>query len=261
MPSITDHAPGSFCWFELATTDHEAAKQFYSRMFGWEAADFPMGPTEIYTIFRQNGRDAAAVYTMRPEQRAGGMPPNWMPYVRVESADDAAKRADALGGRTHMAPFDVAENGRMAVVADPTGAIFSVWQPKSHPGTGVVQEPGTCVWADLSTTDPSAAARFYADLCGWKMVEGKSEQPARPGQYMHIMNGREMIGGIPPAESHDPNTPPHWLLYFSVKDCGASIAQVKSLGGRLLFGPTDIEGRRTFAVVSDPQGAAFGIVT
>jgi predicted enzyme related to lactoylglutathione lyase len=261
MPSVDKHSPGSFSWFELATTDQNAAKQFYQSLFGWDSADFPIGPSEAYTIFRVGGRDAAAAYAMRPEQRAQGMPPNWMLYVRVDSADDAAKRAEAVGGKTKMPPFDVMDNGRMAVIGDPTGAVFSVWQPNKHEGTGVVQEPGTCVWADLSTPDPAKGAKFYSDLFGWKMVAGKSELPAKPGEYIHIMNGRDMIGGIPPAEHRDPHTPPCWLLYFSVKDCNAAIEKVKSLGGKLVYGPMTIESKRSFAVLTDPQGATFAVVT
>jgi predicted enzyme related to lactoylglutathione lyase len=257
---IDRHAPGSFCWFELATTDQPAAKQFYTSLFGWEVADFPMGPSETYTIFRIDGRDAAAAYTMRPEQRAEGTPSNWMLYVRVDDADAAAARALALGATTMGPAFDVGENGRMAVVRDPAGAHFCVWQPKTTEGTGVVEEPGTVVWADLSTPDQDSAGRFYADLFGWKIVGGKNELAAKPGSYHHIVNGEDFIGGIPPATYRDPRTPPHWLLYFAVPSCEAAIARATSLGAHLLHGPMTIESVRSFAVLSDPQGAIFGIV-
>jgi predicted enzyme related to lactoylglutathione lyase len=134
MTNIDHYAPGSFCWIELATTDQNAAKRFYSSLFGWAPADMPMGPGEFYTMFRLDGRDAAAAYTMRKEQQERGLPPYWGIYVAVESADKAAERAAAVGGRVLAPPFDVFDVGRMAVVQDPTGATFSVWQPKGPNG-------------------------------------------------------------------------------------------------------------------------------
>ena len=107
MPDIDKDAPGSFCWIELGTTDQAAAKNFYTSLFGWTATDFPMGPADSYTMFSLNGRNTAAAYTIRPEQRAHGVPPRWMIYVAVESADDACKRAANAGGSTLNGPFDV----------------------------------------------------------------------------------------------------------------------------------------------------------
>src|SRR5271166_6536704 len=126
MSQIDSHPPGSFCWLELATTDQTAAKSFYSSLFGWTPSDSPLGPDAVYTIFKIEGRDATAAYTMFPEQRAMGIPPNWMLYVSVANADDAAKRAKAAGGTVLKDAFDVVESGRMAVLQDPTGAVFSV---------------------------------------------------------------------------------------------------------------------------------------
>ena len=125
MSHIDSHPPGSFCWIELATLDQSAAKSFYSSLFGWTPFDVPMGPGEVYTIFRLEDRDAAAAYTMRPEQRSQGVPPNWMLYISVASADDAAKRARDVGGTVHMDAFDVGDSGRMAVLQDHTGAVFA----------------------------------------------------------------------------------------------------------------------------------------
>src|SRR5262249_15187281 len=131
MPNIEKHPAGSFSWIELGTTDQNAAKSFYSSVFGWEVNDSPIGPNEVYTIFKLDGRDPAACYTLRPEQAQNGVPPHWMIYVTVDSADDAVNRAKELGANVMAGPFDVMEFGRMAVIQDPTGAIFSVWQAKS----------------------------------------------------------------------------------------------------------------------------------
>ena len=179
MSHIDSHPPGSFCWIELATPDQSAAKSFYSSLFGWTPSDTPMGPGEVYTIFRLEGRDAAAAYTMRPEQRSQGVPPNWMLYISVASADDAAKRAKEAGGTVHMDAFDVGESGSMAVLQDPTGAVFAVWQPNKNQGIGIAHVDGTLCWADLSTPDPQRAGKFYSDLFGWQMIAGRGRSRAR----------------------------------------------------------------------------------
>ena len=253
MANINKHAPGSFCWIELATTDQNAAKDFYGRLFGWEATDTPMGPGEFYTIFKLAGRDVAAAYTMRAEQRSAGMPPNWMLYVAVTSADEAASRASALGGKVCMPAFDVSDLGRMAVLQDPTGAAISVWQAKGHIGTRVTGEKGTLCWADLSTPDPAAASHFYSELFGWKLEKGQND----PSGYLHIKNGEQFIGGIPPVEYRQPNAPPHWLAYFEVSDCDSVTVTAKNLGGKTYLEPTTMENVGRWSVMTDPQGAVF----
>jgi predicted enzyme related to lactoylglutathione lyase len=256
MPRIEKHPPGAFCWIELATTDQNAAKSFYGKLFGWAVNDFPMSPNDFYSMFQLEGRDTAAAYTMRPEQRSQGVPPHWMIYVAVESADTAANRAAQLGGKVLAPPFDVYNAGRMAVLQDPTGATFSVWQAKENKGTGIVGVDGTLCWADLSTPDQQPAGSFYAGLFGWKVVK---EDEDSSHNYWHIVNGEEFIGGIPPATHRNPNTPPHWLAYFAVSDCDAAAAKAKQLGAKLHLPPTTFEDVGRMAVLADPQGAVFAI--
>ncbi len=255
MPNVDTHAPGSFCWIELATTDQNAAKRFYEALFGWSSVDSPMGPDEVYTTFTLAGRKAGAAYTVRPEHR--GMSPNWMVYISTANADTTAARAAELGGKVVGGPFDVAEHGRMAVLQDPTGAMLSIWQAASHPGLGVVGEAGALCWADLSTPDAQKASAFYSSLFGWKINTGEND----PSGYLHIQNGEQAIGGIPPASMRNPNAPTHWLIYILVADCDASAARATEHGGRLLVPPMDIEKVGRFSVVSDPQGAVFAIFT
>jgi len=256
MPHIEKHPPGTFCWIELATTDQDAAKNFYGKLFGWGAHDFPMGPNDFYSMFQLEGRDTAAAYTIRPEQRAQGVPPHWMIYVAVESADTAANRAAELGGTVLAPAFDVYDVGRMAVVQDPTGATFSVWQAKKHSGTGIAGVDGTLCWADLSTPDQERAGSFYSGLFSWKIVK-EDEDPSH--NYWHIVNGEEFIGGIPPAAHRNPGIPPHWLAYFTVSDCDAAAGKAKQLGAKLFLPPMTVEDVGRMAVLADPQGAAFAI--
>jgi len=129
MPHITPK-PGSFCWIELTTTDQAAAKNFYSSLFGWKPDDSPMGPDSYYTIFKLDGRDAAAACTFQKEQQ--GMPPYWGIYMAVESADASADKAKTVRRKICAPPFDVMDYGRMAVIQDPTGATFCIWQPMKN---------------------------------------------------------------------------------------------------------------------------------
>lgn len=253
MANIESHAPGSFCWIELATTDQAAAKKFYSDLFGWAVIDSPMGPDGDYTMFKLNGRDAGAAYTLRKEQRDQHVPPHWGVYIAVTNADQAAAKAAKIGATVLAPAFDVFTFGRMAVLQDPTGAVFSIWQPKQSQGIGVASENNALCWADLSTGDPKRAGEFYSSLFGWEVVKGENDD------YFHIKNGDQFIGGIPPAQHRNPNVPAHWLLYFQVADVAAYADKVKQMGGAVHMPPRTMEGVGTFAVVADPQGAAFAL--
>jgi len=250
---IDRHPPGAFCWLELSTSDQNAAKSFYSSLFGWTPKDFPMGPNDFYTMFQLEGRDTGAAYTMRPEQRAQGTPPHWMIYIGVENADQAANRAAQLGGKVLSPPCNVYDAGRMAVVQDPTGTVFAVWQANRNTGTGIAGVHGTLCWADLITSDVERAKTFYAGLLGWTITASEND----PSGYLHIRNGEEYIGGIPPSSFSPPNTPPHWLAYIYVSNCDETAAKCNQLGGKTLMAPMNIEKVGRMAVLADPQGAVF----
>ena len=257
MPTIDKHKPGSFCWIELATTDQAAAKNFYSSLFGWQVNDIPMGPDGVYTIFKLQDGDVSAACTLRPEQRSHGVPPHWMIYIAVEGADAAVTRAAQVGGKVLAPAFDVMDVGRMAVLQDPTGAMFCVWEAKRSIGITFTGVDGTLCWADLSTPDQARAGKFYSDLFGWKLTDDTDDDP--PSEYVHIQNGEDYIGGIPPAAHRDPRTPPHWLPYFQTSNCDAVAAKAKQLGAKFYLEPKTMENVGRFAVLADPQGAVFAI--
>lgn len=254
MPDIERHAPGSFCFVELASTDQNQAKQFYQPLFGWSHTDFPMGPDAVYTMFQIGGRGAAGAYTMRAAERAQ-VPPHWQLYVAVESADESTKRAAELGGTIIEGPFDVMGQGRMTVIQDPTGAYFSIWQATKGIGIQIGGVAGTLCWADLSTRQTELAKQFYEALFGWKITAGEND----PSGYLHIKNGEEFIGGIPPAEQRNPYIPPHWMIYYAVDDVDASAAKARELGGKVHLSPMTMDGVGRMAVLADPENAAFAI--
>jgi len=257
MTNIDKNPAGAFCWIELATTDQNAGKKFYSSLFGWEVNDMPMGPEGVYTIFRLNGRDAAAGCTLRPEQTSQGVPPHWMIYIAVDNADAAVTRATKAGGKACTPAFDVMDAGRMAVLTDPTGATFCAWQAKRNQGIGITGIDGTFCWADLTTPDPERARKFYSEMFGWKITDDTDDDP--PSGYLHIQNGEDFIGGIPPVRPDNPRKHAYWLPYFQTSNCDATAAKAKQLGARFYLEPMSMENVGRLAILADPQGATFAI--
>jgi uncharacterized protein len=244
-------APGTFCWVDLATTDQEAAKAFYARLLGWSYDDRPVGVGVVYSMARLRGRDVAAISPQPERLRQAGAPPSWMGYVSVQDADATADRARELGATLLAEPFDVFDAGRMAVVSDPEGAVFSLWQPGTQIGARVVNEPGALSWNDLATRDPEGAQRFYGELFGWTF---DSVAPV----YLTIRNGEQMNGGVRVMGQGEEQVPPHWLPYFAVEDLGAAVALANDVGGKALAPPMEVPAGR-FAALADAHGAAFAL--
>ncbi len=251
MGERNEYSPGTFCWSELATSDQDAAKAFYSRLLGWQADDRPVGDGAYYSMQLIDGKPVAAIAAQPRQQRDAGVPPLWNSYISVQDADAVAERAEELGAAVHAPPFDVMTAGRMAVIQDPQGAYFMLWQPHEHVGAGLVNAPGALVWNELQSPDVEASAAFYGDLFGWSIEQAEGMQDV----YLTIKNGVANNGGI---RDLTPPSPPNWLTYFGVDDIDQALAMVAELGGYNLAGPIDIEIAK-LAVVADPQGAVFAL--
>jgi predicted enzyme related to lactoylglutathione lyase len=252
MPERTSYAQGTPSWVDLPTTDQNAAKAFYAGLFGWTYDDQPMDGGAVYSIARLRGHDVAAISPQSPEMAAAGAPPMWNTYITVDSADDAAARIGAAGGKVVMEPFDVMDAGRMVAAMDPNGVPVVFWQPNQHIGATLVNEPGTVTWNELITTDPSSA-KFYEQVAGMTTSTMNMGQ----GDYTVFHSGDQMVGGSTPPWA--PGTPNHWHVYFAVDDADACAAKVTELGGTVLAPPFDTPVGR-IAVVQDPQGAVFSIM-
>jgi predicted enzyme related to lactoylglutathione lyase len=257
MPEVTVHAPGAFCWMELATTDRNAATKFYADVLGWdfETHEMPggMGP---YTMVRHAGKELGGLYELNADMLAQGIPPHWLSYINVEDADASANRAEAAGAEIQMGPMDVMDIGRMAVIQDPTGAVFAIWQAKKHHGAAVVNEPGSVCWHELVTRDLPAAKRFYAQAFGYELAD----QPMGPMTYTFLMAGGMRQGGMMAATPEMGPVPSHWMIYVAVDDCEARLARASSGGAKVLVPPRDVPGVGRFATFLDPQGAAISII-
>jgi hypothetical protein len=253
MGSQMKHAAGNFCWFELGTSDQNAAKEFYTSLFGWRFRDSPLPPEMggVYTTLMVDDKDVGAMYQLGPQME--GIPPHWMLYVAVNSADEVAAKVVELGGGALCPPFDVMEYGRTVSFKDPTGGTLSVWEPKAHFGADLVGEPGSACWGELATTDVKTAGAFYSSLFGWSLKESSDGMP-----YTEFSNQGQAIGGMTPTNSQE-SPASHWSVYFAVDDCDAAAEKANGLGATLCAPPTDIPNVGRFAVIQDPQGAFFAI--
>ncbi len=252
MPERTSYTQGTPSWVDLPTTDQDAAKAFYAGVFGWTYDDQPMGEGAVYSIAKVRGLDVAAISPQPAEMAAAGAPPMWGTYITVDSADDAAAKVGAAGGKVLMEPMDVMNAGRMVLAMDPGGAMIAFWQPNEHIGARLVNEPGSLSWNELITTDASSA-KFYEQVAGMTT----STMDMGQGEYTLFHVGDALVGGTtPPMMEGIPN---HWHVYFSVDDADATAAKITELGGTILVPPFDTPVGR-IAVAQDPQGAAFSII-
>ncbi|MEX2031821.1 MAG: VOC family protein [Dehalococcoidia bacterium] len=255
MPTMTEYAPGTPCWVDLTTTDLEGAKKFYGAVLGW--TDYEVGPEEAgyYTMPRLKDQSVAGMMTQMDEEKTMGVPPHWNTYVRVDSADDAAKKAKDLGATVVADPMDVMDVGRMAVFLDPEGAAICVWQPNQFPGAGLVNESGAFCWSELYVKDVEQAKTFYGGLFGW----GAQTSPG-PVEYTEWQVGGGSCAGMIRITDEMQGLPPNWLVYFAVDDVDAAIEEAKSAGGAVHMGPMDIPQVGRIAMIADPQGAVFAII-
>jgi predicted enzyme related to lactoylglutathione lyase len=249
MGERTSYPPGTFSWVDLGTTDGEGAKAFYGALLGWQFEDLPVPGSPPYSMARLGGLNVAALYTKRDDAE----PPAWLSYVTVADADGVAGSAAGLGATVISEPVDVMDAGRMAVLQDPTGAVFAIWQAQQNIGAQLVNDVGSLTMNQLNTSDPQAAQAFYGALFGWtftQVAEGEQE-------FWSIANGDRLNGGMMPTP-RGWEIPSHWLAYFTVGDIDAAVAQIRDLGGGVSIGPVPIPAGR-IAVATDPQGAGFAI--
>jgi uncharacterized protein len=255
MSERASYEPGIPCWVDLGSPDLDASVEFYSALLGWQVPESEnVEQTGGYRRATKNGRDVAGMMPLMQE----GQPPAWSSYVSVADADATAAAVKEAGGSVLAEPMDVMELGRMAVFADPTGAVFGIWQPGTFPGTGLVNEPGALAWNELNTRDVEAAKAFYGAAFGWGFEEMKMGE--NETYTMINLDGSPVGGILDMVERGVPEEiPAHWLAYFAVEDADATVSQASERGGSLMMGPIDLPVGR-FAILTDPHGAAFAVI-
>jgi len=248
---MTAYEPGTPSWVDVSAKDVKATAGFYTGLFGWEFND--AGPDAGgYGMFSVGGKLVAGIGPIQME----GQPSVWTTYVSTDNADDAVARMTAAGGTVFVPPMDVMEAGRMAVLADPTGAVIALWQPNQMKGADVVNDPGPFCWNELMTRDTESASAFYEKAFGWK-ADTAAFGDTTYTQFK--LNDRSIAGMMPMGDNFPAEVPANWLVYFTVADCDAAVAAAQKAGGNVATPAMDIEIGR-FAVLTDPNGAVFAVI-
>lgn len=258
MTTMSSYPHGVPSWVDLATPDTAAARSFYGELFGWQCTEEPTGQSgATYTMARKDGRAAAGMMLLSEEMSSAGMPPAWTTYINVDDVEATVSKVQPAGGAVLQPPLEVMDAGRMAIVADPAGAVLALWQPGAHIGAEVVNEHGALIWNELTTPDPAAVAPFYGAVCGWTTETA----PMEGGEYtlFHVEGADQPVAGAMPPPA--PGLPTSWGVYFSVDDAALTVARAKELGGEIFLGPTTMPGVGTMATLRDPHGAVFSVMT
>ena len=238
-------------WIDLGTKDAAAAREFYSTVFGWDIHVSPDPQYGGYGRALLDGKDVAGIGpTMSPDQ-----PSAWSVYIGTDDADALSQRVIAAGGQVVMAAFDVGDQGRMAVFADPGGAVISTWQPTTMGGFQT-QGANAYSWAELNARGVGQALPFYRDVFGWALKTSPSPDFA----YTEFVVDGESIAGATEMSAMAPaEMPNYWLVYFGVDDVDAATSKAVEAGGKAMLEPMDFPGGR-MSMVADPQGAIFGLL-
>ncbi len=251
---MPEYAPGTPSWIELSSPDTDAAARFYGALMGWSATEPGSEETGGYRMFQQGEQNVAGLMAHMQE----GQPTAWATYVSVADADETAAKVKAAGGSVLVEPMDVMDIGRMAFFADPAGAVFGVWQPKTFKGADLVNEPNSLCWNEVLTRDVEAGKRFYPAVFGW--TAGRPAFEGAPDTYtVWELDGKPVGGMMQMTEDMPAEVPPHWGVCFAVADCDGTVAKARELGASVTVDPMDMPIGR-FAGLIDLQGASFTIM-
>jgi len=240
-------------WVDLASSDAAGARDFYSKLFGWNIEVIEDPQYGGYGMAKLGDKQVAGI---GPKQSPEA-PTAWSLYIGTADADDVAAKVKSAGGTAIAPPFDVGDQGRMAVFQDPTGAFISVWQPRAM-GSFHAYVPNTFGWAELNARGIDKAVPFYTEVFGWKAHASEMPEGAPPYTEFQV-DGNSIAGGTEMNEMVPAQVPSYWLVYFNVDDVDRSFKQAKDGGAREMIAPMDFPGGR-FAILGDPQGATFGLL-
>jgi hypothetical protein len=253
-----------FIWYELMTDDQDAAIAFYEKVVGWRAEDMkiPEMGDYRYTILNAPGGHGIGGLALIPDECAAFMKPGWFGYVHVEDADAAAAKIEAAGGRVLMAPADIPTVGRFAMVADPTGSPFYLLAPlprEDAPPPLPRMSPGNCGWHELHAGDGEAAFAFYAEQFGWAEMSRLDMGAMGIDRIWGTAGAMDASGGMMTKMAQMPA--PSWIFYFVVDSVDAAALRIAEAGGRVTDGPMNVPDGSRIVRGTDPQGAAFALVS
>jgi uncharacterized protein len=252
-------------WVDLTTSDQAGATTFYTSLFGWTAQDMPTDAGPTYTMMRLDGQTVCGLGPQPPDMQAAGAPSVWNTYVLVGDVDEIVAATPDAGGQVLMPAMDVMTQGRMAMVADPSGAVLGLWQPQDHQGADVFNEPGTVTWNELQTRDIAACLPFYEELFGWRwehtVAGGTDYSVAHLDAKGSAAEGVDtsVAGAMPMPPGVPDEAPSSWGVYFAVADADDVVARARTLGGSVMVEPMQV-GVGRLAMLADPQGAMLYVL-
>jgi uncharacterized protein len=240
-------------WIDLSSSDTAGSREFYAKLFGWQVEVNPDPKYGGYALAKIDGKDVAGISpTQSPEA-----PTAWMVYIGSQNAAETAKKVETAGGKVVVTPMEVPEQGHMAVFQDPTGAFISIWQPTNMAGAQLMGAPNTFSWAELNSRGIEQATPFYKKVFGWGE---KTSDMSEGGQYTEFLVQGDSIAGAMEMNPMVPaEVPSYWMVYFGAEDVDQSYKKALDAGAKEMLSPQDFPGGR-FAIVQDPQGAAFGLL-
>lgn len=251
MGRVSTYPDGTFCWVNLGVGDVSQAVSFYTALHGWDTEEVVEDGVS-YTICRVDGADVTAIYEM-PAGESAVAGPHWNSFISVHDIETTTQRSADLGATVLVGPA-AARGRRLAVLTDPGGAMFCLWQPEGRIGAGLVNEPATWSWNDLATRDPDRAGSFYSDLFRWQF-----QQVAPEGTYFSIGRDHLLIAGMRTMDGDPADMPPHWIPYFVVEDITHAAARLEELGAEIVVAPRQVPAG-WFLVFTDPSGASSGLL-
>ena len=256
---MSTHPPGTFCWYELATSNQAKAKDFYTSLFGWTAEDHPMpgGQECVYTMFKLDGKDVGGAFELTGPM--AGIPPHWGTYLASDDIDASAAAIKAKGGELIYEPMDVPTVGRMCAFKGPGGESLSVYKGAEEKGAYFpAPTVGAFCWTELMTRNADEAKDFYTQVFSW----GTEVKDMGHGPYTVFKTGETMLGGMMTMPPEVPaEVPPHWMPYIMVADCAGTTAKARDLGATVIIDSMAIPSIGTFSLFVDPTGANLSIIT
>jgi len=261
MSNTKQNDKGSFCWFEVVTSDPEASGEFFGKVLGWTRAAAPV-PEGLppYELLQLGGKDVGGMFSLTEEMKGQGTPPHILGYIAVSDLEEVLAKVKPLGGNIVMGKTAVMDKGHMAIIATAEGAVNCLWEAGTHSGSQLMEVTGTPCWFELNSRDAAGMAKFFAMLLDLEVRTMPFPDPNCEGDYTLLgRDGKDYFGILQMGEEWG-EMPSHWMTYFQVDDIGASVAAIREAGGEVCYEPFELTDIGQIAICADPAKIHFTVL-